>query len=384
MTAPDVGAWTELLVVAGSRAYGMHRPDSDVDVRGVLVASRGTYHGFLGRVDQVDDPSALAGFSEVLTPEERAAVAGTKLEGTVFELRKFVSLAAECNPNLLDVLFCRDDGVRLCRPIGARLRAARAAFLSRKARHTYAGYATAQLQRIEGHRRWLLHPPKAPPERADFGLPPVGLLPADQIGAATAAIRKQMDRWELDLDDVPEATAVALRARVASVLAELRVASGRPTDDDVKWVAAARAVGLGDDLVSALQRERAWDAASRHWRQYREWVEKRNPARAALEAAHGYDTKHAAHLVRLLRMGAEILATGAVHVWRGAGGAGDAEELLAIRAGAWRYDDLVAWARAQDAVLDELSARSPLPPAPDRVALHELCVDLVEEALRSR
>ncbi len=379
-------ARTELLVVAGSRAYGMHRPDSDVDVRGVLVAPRDTYHGFLHRVDQVDDPDAMRVFTPLLTAPERAAVGATKVEGVVFEVRKFVSLCAEANPNLLDVLYCRDDEVRHATPGGRRLRSERSRFLSRKVRQTYSGYASAQLQRIRGHRRWLLEPPKAPPRRADFGLPETTLIPADQLGAATAAIQKQLDRWELDVANLTPAAAVALREQVARTLAEIRVgagvtAPGEAGIDETKVRAAARTVGLGDDLVHVMLQERAYDAAARHWRQYREWAEKRNPARAALEAAHGYDTKHAAHLVRLLRMGSEILRTGDVHVWRGAGGAGDADELLAIRAGAWSYDELVAWADAQAVVLEAAAAVSPLPAAADRDALHALCMELVEDRL---
>ncbi len=63
----------------------------------------------------------------------------------------------------------------------------------------------------------------------------------------------------------------------------------------------------------------------------------RNPARAALERAHGYDTKHAMHLVRLLRMGAELLRERTLHVRRA-----DAAELLAIRAGALSFEELEA------------------------------------------
>lgn len=378
-------ARTELLVVAGSRAYGLHRPGSDVDVRGVLVAPAAVYHGFAQRLEQVDAPAEIAAFHEDLTAEERAACADSKLEGTVYELRKFVSLCAEANPNLLDVLFCRDEDVRRLTAGGRRLRAARDGFLSRKVRHTFAGYASAQLQRIRGHRKWLLDPPAGPPARAAFGLPETTLVPADHLGAALAAVQKQLDRWSLDLSEVPPAAAAQLRARLAGALAEIRAAATLPVEDPeaVRFLAAARAVGLRDDLIVAIQRERAYEAAARGWRQYREWAAARNPARAALEAAHGYDTKHAAHLVRLLRMGAEILTTGEVRVWRGAGGAGDAEELLAIRAGAWSYDALVGWAEAQESALDALADRSPLPATPDRAALDALCVSLVEDRLRA-
>lgn len=57
---------------------------------------------------------------------------------------------------------------------------------------------------------------------------------------------------------------------------------------------------------------------------------------------HG-NTKHAMHLVRLLRMGVEALRDGEINVRRA-----DAKELLAIRGGAWKYDDLVKYAEEMD------------------------------------
>ena len=52
----------------------------------------------------------------------------------------------------------------------------------------------------------------------------------------------------------------------------------------------------------------------------------------------GHPANWALHLVRLLRMGIEILTTGDLQVWRH-----DADELLAIRNGAWTYEQLIAW-----------------------------------------
>ena len=60
-------------------------------------------------------------------------------------------------------------------------------------------------------------------------------------------------------------------------------------------------------FLDLLDRERRYRGALREWQQYQEWTRSRNPARAELERRHGYDTKHAMHLIRLLRMAVEIL-----------------------------------------------------------------------------
>lgn len=380
----DLRDRTILLAVTGSRAYGMHRPDSDVDVKGVAVPTARYFHGFARRFEQADRAEEIAAFADLLNPEEREAVARTKLEGSVYDVRKFVGLAADCNPNILDVLFCRDAEVRLATRAGQRLRERRDLFLSAKAKHTFSGYAAAQLKRIRSHRKWLLDPPTRPPTRAEFGLPEHTLLPADQLAAAEAAVRKKLDTWELDLSRLSDPDIVHVQDQVARQLAEIRVALGFETAGDAKWLAAARLVGLDANLILVLQREREYEAAARHWRQYQEWKAHRNKARAALEAKVGFDAKHGAHLVRLLRMGREILTTGRVHVWRGPGGPDDAQELLAIRAGAWSYDALVAWAEDEDRALQELYRSGPLavPKTPDLEAMDRLCVELVEDTLR--
>jgi predicted nucleotidyltransferase len=367
----DLRAHTILLTVSGSRAYGVHRPDSDVDLRGVAIPPASYLHGFLRRFEQADDPGAMAQFEDVLSVAERKATAGTKLEGTVYSLVKFARLAVDCNPNILDVLFCRDEEVRLSTALGDRLRSARPQFLSAKARHTYSGYAMSQLKRIEGHRKWLLDPPTRPPTRAEFQLPEVSVMPADQRAAAAAAIRKQIDRWEIDYGDLAPSQVVALQERMADVLTDKSIGA------DEVWRGAARTIGLDENLIEVMDRERRYKAAHRHFTQYQTWKRQRNPARAALEAAHGYDTKHAAHLMRLLRMGREIVATGEVHVWRGDI---DADELRAVRDGAWSYAELIERARAELDALEAIDVVA-VPKKADRVGLDALVVSLVEAAL---
>ncbi len=366
---------THLLVVAGSRAFGTHHADSDVDLKGVAIPPAAWFHGCMRQFEQATEADAIAGFVGDLRDDERAVVARTKLEGTVFDLRKFLRLAAEANPNIIEVLFCRDEEVRLVTDVGRRLRAARPLFLSARARHTFAGYATAQLKRIETHRRWLLHPPDHEPSRADFDLPERTVIPADQLAAVTAAIRSRVDAWDVDLSGLAEPERLDLQSRTATLIAELQI-----TRDD-RWRAGARAIGIDENFLLLLDRERRYKAARTQWDQYHHWKDHRNAARAEGEARFGYDVKHGAHLYRLLKMCREILLAGEVHVWRGGL---DADVIHAIRRGEWPYDRLVGWAKDADAELGEIysARRHVVPDAPDRDAVDALCVELVETALR--
>ena len=112
---------------------------------------------------------------------------------------------------------------------------------------------------------------------------------------------------------------------------------------------------------------------------YWQWVKNRNPARHELEEKYGYDTKHAMHLVRLLRMGQEIMETGQVIVRRP-----DAEELLGIRNGTHAYEDIVEWAADKDKLIREvLYKESKLPKHSNKQLAEELILS-VQDAVWSQ
>lgn len=91
--------------------------------------------------------------------------------------------------------------------------------------------------------------------------------------------------------------------------------------------------------------------------------------RKALVQQFGYDTKNAAHTIRLFRMGIEFVATGQMQVWRE-----DADELKAIKRGEWSLDRIRSEAKRLDTLLTEASATSPLPKQPDTEAADRLLV----------
>jgi len=124
------------------------------------------------------------------------------------------------------------------------------------------------------------------------------------------------------------------------------------------------------------QQERAYRAALKHWQNYQGWRANRHPQRAALEALHGYDTKHAAHLLRLYRMGIEILRQQVVRVRRP-----DAAWLREVLGGRYSYDELMALVADLRRELAEAAAASALPAEPDVAAVEALVVDLQRRAL---
>ncbi len=344
-------ARTIFLTRHGSHAYGLATPASDVDVKGVAVPPTEYYLGFTQRFEQ----------AECAEPDT-----------VIYEVRKFVQLAADCNPSVVEILFTSPEDHLGVTPVGERLLAAREMFLSKKAKHTFSGYAMAQLRRLEAHHRWVRSPPAGPPRREDFGLDPLTEDERARLDLVHAEIERVVKAWELDLSALPRDAQDELRERITSALSE-RIAAESPA-----WRATARHLGLDDDLTARFAKEREHRARTREWEQFVAWQKGRNPRRAELETRFGYDTKFGAHVVRLLRMCREILTEGAVRVRRP-----DRDELLAIRAGAWPFEQLREWAVAEDAAMEGLMKSSTLPHGPDRRSLDALCVSLVEEALRT-
>lgn len=336
---------TIFLCRAGSHAYGTNTVTSDFDLRGIAVPP----------------PVYWTGFSKVFDQ----SVSSTPTDLVIYGLRKFMHLAAECNPSIIEVLWVDESDVLLCTAAGVLLRENRHLFLSQKAKHTFSGYAISQIKRIKTHRKWLLDPPKAPPERKDFDLPERRILSADQQGAAMARIQQLVDSWELDLSSVDDAVKIHIMAQLA------RVIEDRTTTD--AFHQAGRLLGFEDNMLDYLEREKRYQAAARHWEQYNTWKKERNPVRAALEAKMGFDGKHASHAVRLTRICREILEGKGVIVKRP-----DAEELLGIRNGAWTYEQILEFVEREDAALYEVMRASSLPKSPDLNRLDYLCSHIVE------
>lgn len=100
---------------------------------------------------------------------------------------------------------------------------------------------------------------------------------------------------------------------------------------------------LGHPLCIVKFNREEYEKTKDEYDKFWEWRTNRNASRLKMEEEFFFDGKHAMHLVRLLRMGVEILRDGQVIVKRP-----DAEELLAIRNGSWTYEELIKYAETMD------------------------------------
>lgn len=159
------------------------------------------------------------------------------------------------------------------------------------------------------------------------------------------AIAEKMRSYGIDDLEMPGSLRIALIERLRSLQCDVLGVREEALDEARRQI-AIEAMTLPRDVIAMLEAERKYRAAMKHWQAFETWKLERNPKRAELEARHGYDTKHAMHLVRLMRTGLEILRTGELHVRRS-----DAEELRNIREGRWSFEELLAKAADLEAEL---------------------------------
>lgn len=225
------------LARSGSRSYGTNTAESDEDYKGIVIPTLPYFFG-----------CGMFKFEQAMskTPDV-----------TLFDIRKFIRLAAKANPNILEMLYIAPEDILICHPLMQKILEHKDLFLTQLVRNTFSGYAAGAIKAIQ---KSMIDPPR-----------------------------------------------------------------------------------------------------------------RENPKRAKLVEQFGFDTKDAAHVVRLMRMGLEIIEGKGVIVKRP-----DAEELLSIRAGAWEPEKIFTYAGEMEAKIQEAMKTCKLPLEPDEVLVDSLCTAIVQ------
>ena len=116
-----------LLGLGGSYAYGTNNENSDIDIRGIALNSKKellTFPTFEQYVDETTDT-------------------------VIYSFRKIISLLLKCNPNTIEMLGLKPEHYLYVSPVGQELLDNKKLFLSKKAVHSFGGYANQQLYRLQ-------------------------------------------------------------------------------------------------------------------------------------------------------------------------------------------------------------------------------------------
>ena len=306
-----------MLAEVGSRAHGTWLPKEDpnsiddVDLMGVFVGPIEAYLGF-GRQETYERKFGDYGVFDCVS----------------YDVRHFISLLMKSNPNVLGTIWMSREHVIASSPFAELLIENRKIFATKYAYKSFAGYASAQLHRMTHFdgpaRRKMME------------------------------IEAELERRHIPLNYTPEEL---LEAR-KNLYRERGSLKGGEKESDRPYIHVDGATLLMD---------------------YRQMCNKYTSGymgkkRRELVDTFGYDTKNAAHLIRLLTMAIEFLNEGELYVDRTGR---DADTLIAIKRGEWTLEQVKQRAEELFALAKIARDKSPLPEEPNREAAEALCVEII-------
>ena len=345
--------------IAGSHAYGTNTPTSDIDKRGVFIAPRSHSMGCMFGIEQVEIPGE---------------------DTVIYELAKFLKLAAECNPNIIELLYMDDNDVLNATPAWKKITSNRHLFLSKKAKFTFSGYAMSQLKRIKGHNKWINN---VQPENAPNIKQYTKIIITDSKFVYLPGEVFTYDTLDKNYSEQVFKHCFLIKVNDSTYRIYKSNSFNKPiiSEDgqqiqfvDISNEKLLERAGHIDFMGILIFNKEAYKKAHIEWKQYWHWKKNRNKARSALEEKCGYDSKHALHLIRLLKMSNEILDNGTVQVKRA-----DAKELLSIRNGKYTYEEIIAMAETMEADLEDKYKKCKLPHSSDKNKINELYIEIVDE-----
>ncbi|NRB53654.1 MAG: nucleotidyltransferase domain-containing protein [Saprospiraceae bacterium] len=332
--------------ISGSHAYGLQHKDSDIDIRGVFVMPKSLFFG-LSPIEQLSDSTNDIVF---------------------YELHKFFTLLIKNNPNMLELLRMPADCVQYCHPLFDKLEPS--LFLSRRCQATFAGYAASQIKKARGLNKKIVNPMKKERKTVlDF------CYMAE--GGGSVPLQKFLADRKLQQENCGLVNVPNMQGVFALYHSKEYKYSGVMRGEKANDIALS-SIPKGEQPIGMLfYNANGYSVYCKEYRQYWEWVERRNESRYQNTLTHGkrYDAKNMMHTFRLLHMAEEIASTGDFSVRR----TNDRDFLWKIRQGIFEYEDLVERAAEKMEEIDVLFEQSDLPDAPDEDRLNNLLVDLRSE-----
>ncbi len=405
--------------VAGSHAYGTNVEGSDFDKRGIFIGDKNYTFGLYKIPSSNSQSLPVVSGKKICVVEDK----GNGKDIELIELAHFLTLCSVQSPNIIEILWTDPEDIIFCQPAAQRLIDVRHQLLSSGAKDSFFHYANSQMGRIKGHSKWITKEDAAVEKLITIAnegytdliwieknFPEKVFIKVRKAVKSPTNFTKNADHF---LRDTVLNGVSTYGPQIQFYSKYLDTRGDIKKIDDYEFFKQFYAVKVKDDTyrlyddclrddigpgifydhnkaqvschdstifesqdyqgVLFVNREQ-FKKDIKKWKEYQTWVENRNPHRAELEFKFGIDTKHLAHLVRILRMGKEILAEGVVKVKRP-----DAEELIAIRNGAWTYEDAIKYAASMKEELEELYIKTKLRKEVDKEFLNKLYLETVEE-----
>lgn len=323
--------------VVGSQSYGTAIPTSDIDHKGVYIQSH----------------------DDLLTFKYKEQIDVSK-DQTYYEVRRFLQLLQSANPTVLELLYSPEDCIIEKKPVFDLIVQNRDKFLTQKCRHSFGGYAIAQIKKAKGldkkmnwenskvERKSILDfcyviVPNGTTPLKDWLYYQRGLEATKQENYGVSKVPNARDLYFIYFKDKPE-------------LKYHGICNLEETSNDLRL----SSIPIGECLKhhTMSYNKDGYIEHCKDYLSYQTWLKNRNTQRYVDVNEHGQkiDGKNLLHCRRLLDMAMEIATQGTINVRRP-----NADYLLRIRRGEVPLQEIIDKAQEDINGLDALFANSGLP-----------------------
>jgi hypothetical protein len=335
-----------LKVIIGSQAYGTSTETSDVDFKGIYMQNP----------------------MEILLGKHQKQIEVTKDEH-YYEIGRFFELLKKNNPTILEMLNTPEDCIVYKHPLLNEIFDKRDSFITKLCKDSVGGYAVEQIRKAQGlgkkmnmkkeeiQRKGVLDFCfiSVPNFQGSRSIPQfcedIGIS-QNQIGLTN--LDRMPDCYQVYVDIDNHAWANGIVKENGNESNQVRL-SNIP-----KGVESVGVMNYNDD---------GYQHHCRKYKEYVEWLEKRNEQRYVDFEGHGqaYDGKSILHTRRLIDMGIEIAQGKGVLVRRE-----NAQELLKIRKGEVDYPSFIKQCEADIELMNKLFDESDLPDDIDQKSIDDI------------
>jgi uncharacterized protein len=328
--------------ISGSKAYGLDNAASDTDIKGVFVLPKDMFYG-LEYTEQVNNET-----NDIV----------------YYELKRFVELLMKNNPNMLELLGTPERFVMQKHPVMEMLTTGM--FISKLCEQSFANYAAAQVKKAYGLEKKIMQPMEE--ERKSV----LDFCFVYQDGYA-GKLKEFLVERSISVEKTGLAAITHLRDCYNLYYSEEYQYSGIVRKENSNDVALS-SIPKGEKPAAMLYFNKdGYSVYCKQYREYWEWVNKRNEQRYRSTMSHGkrYDAKNMMHVFRLLMMAKEIATEQKISVFRN-----DRDLLLSIKEGKFEYDELLEKAETMMKELPSLYQNSELMEMPDIEMINETLVKM--------
>jgi uncharacterized protein len=361
-------------VVTGSHAYGLENENSDIDEKGIFWVP---YNEFIS----LDPP---------VTPQA-SQISDDNNDKTFYNIYRIFELLKKSNPNILEMLWVPEDCVKFKHPLIDIIIKNRNMFISKELYETHVNYAYQQIKKARGRNKRVHNPqPKEAPLIEDFCY----IINFDNF---VNNYRYRFDGMSPDSLGYPARPVPLSKSKID--LSEYHAASMEQMPHTYRiyhYGDKAKGVFRGDVnkmlVCESIPKEDEWPKfkgflvynidghakATKEWKQYWEWYEKRNNSRWVDQESGelDYDSKNMSHCIRLMLEAKNILEKGEPIIRF----EGEAKEyLLKIKNGEFDYDKIILDVEKLNVELSSLFKTSSIPDKVDESKINKLYQEIMSE-----